>query len=288
MLRWISLAVFAAVIFLLVLTGLNRPQKAPLTEKRQWSDADLEALAPEEKITVAIWRMASYSVNKYLQFHKSWNLDDFTRSDFNLLKDVTNPYTGQPVQWGSDTPGDVALTTEGERLLLRVKWDREPPPQPVVYYHLERPNVLYVFAEPEVGWYLRSWEAVLPPADEPALREVEQWEQERLGQLQGADRRWFLLCTYLSGMIRDAIARKGAAFMERVKQDPTAVWWAVPPGLRNPYTGEPLRVQDQRVPGNLTLAFYELAGEYIVLCWDQQKKEVRGFNEVADRLVPSQ
>ena len=75
-------------------------------------------------------------------------------SEFNLLKEVRNPYSGEPVRWGSEAPGDVQVRSKGDTFILRVAWKREAPPQPVLYHHLSAPPLLVVYGEPSVGWYL--------------------------------------------------------------------------------------------------------------------------------------
>ncbi len=273
--RWTSLL----VVFLFG-ASVNDWGAFLVWKSHRWTAEDLARLAPQERAAIAIWRLAVYSVAKYADFYHHWNLEDFLRSDFNLLKEVPNPYTGRPVRWGSRAPGDVDLTAEGERLALTVRWARRPTAGPERYDYLGKPALLRVFADPR-GWFLTRALRIPRPASHPLLLVRERKRRARLEALQGADRRWYLLCTYLSAPLRRAAELWGLPQLRA--QGPTLAWWAVPPGLKNPYTGEPLRVAEERTPGGLTMVWN---GAWILFCWDRQQRDIRGRDTLADRLLP--
>ena len=273
-----------AIVVLLSGSVYSRSSSCPF-EKREWSQEELEQLSAEEKAAVAIWRLAMYSVSEYVDLKRAWDLEDFVRSDFNLLRDVKNPYTGEPVRWGSDAPGDVWVKVVDDRVLVRVKWARRPPKKAVLYSP-EKQMGFWVYAEPRLGWYLQAYTVIPRPVTYQEWRRWSEGLDRKLQTLQGADLRWYLLCSFLSGAVWETSEERGPGFVEQLKRDPTVIWWAVLPDLRNPYTGERVRVVDQREPGSLTVAWYT-ERMAIVFCWDREGKEIRGYDEMADQLVPA-
>ena len=236
------------------------------------------ALTPEERATVGIHRLAAFSVRRYLLVKGSWNLEDFVKSDFNLLEDVPNPYTGAPIRWGSTAPGDLEAFVDGKYLVIRVFWDW-PPPTKRARRRVER---VTVHGSPERGWYLEGGVLMYGPGGE-TIRSDEWVAREDLLELRGPDRRWYLLCEWLG-----VLASQGPGWVEEHREtftgDLSGFWWWIPPGLRNPYTGEPLRVGTEPKPASMALALDWGSNRAYVFCWDREGRDIRKNDHLVRRL----